>query len=86
MGSSPAVEEVAARGPGNVSIQTAPHSAVGMGVSWPQALRRMRGWLAPWMWLQRLLARVVDKRAARQLQQALEWVGVGQPIYLYLPP
>jgi hypothetical protein len=25
----------------------------GVGVSWPQALRRVRAWLAPWVWLQR---------------------------------
>jgi DDE superfamily endonuclease len=33
-----------------------------------------------------LLARMVDQPAALPLQQALDWVMAGRPIYLYLPP
>jgi hypothetical protein len=51
----------AARGPGNVSIPTATTAPAGIGVSWPQALRRVRAWLAPWVWL---LARMVGQPAA----------------------
>jgi hypothetical protein len=81
-------DQVAARGgPSNVSIQTGTGPWVaGVGVSWPQALRRVRAWLAPWVWLQRCWRGWSASPPPRQLQRALDWVMAGQPIYLYLPP
>jgi hypothetical protein len=58
----------------------------GVGVSWPQALRRVRAWLAPWVWLQRCWRGWSASPPPRQLQQALDWVRAGQPLHLYLPP
>jgi hypothetical protein len=58
----------------------------GVGVSWPQALRRVRAWLAPWVWLQRCWRGWSTSPPPRPLQQALDWVRAGQPISLYLPP
>jgi hypothetical protein len=58
----------------------------GVGVSWPQALRRVRAWLAPWVWLQRCWRGWSTSPPPLPLQQALDWVRAGRPIYLYLPP
>jgi hypothetical protein len=55
-------------------------------LSWPKALRRVRAWLAPLVWLQRCWRGWSASPPPRQLQQALDWVMAGQPIYLYLPP
>jgi hypothetical protein len=71
-------------GPCNVSILT--EAEAGRGMSWPKALRRVRGWLTPWVLLQRCWRGWSTSAPPRQLQQALEWVGVGRPLYLYLPP
>jgi hypothetical protein len=74
-------------GPSNVSIQTATTApAAGIGVSWPQALRRVRARLAPWVWRQRCWRGWSTSPPPPPLQQALDWVRAGQPIYLYLPP
>jgi DDE superfamily endonuclease len=73
-------------GPCNVSIQTATTAPAGIGVSWPQALRRVRAWLAPWVWLQRCWRGWSTSPPPPPLQQALDWVMAGRPIYLYLPP
>jgi hypothetical protein len=73
-------------GPSNVSIQTAATAPAGIAVSWPQALRRVRAWLAPWVWLQRCWRGWSTSPPPQQLQQALDWVMAGRPLYLYLPP
>jgi hypothetical protein len=83
---TPPPAQAAARGPSNISIQTAATGPAGVGVSWPQALRRVRAWLAPWVWLQRCWRGWSTSPPPPGLQQALEWVRAGQPIYLYLPP
>ncbi len=85
-GRRPAAARRPRGGPSNVSIQTGSLPRAGGGVSWPQALRRVRGWLAPWVWLQRCWRGWSTSPPPRQLQQALEGVGAEDPIYLYLPP
>ena len=40
----------------------------------------------PWVWLQRCWRGWSTSPPPRQLQQALDWVRAGQPLYLYLPP
>jgi hypothetical protein len=60
-----------------------------MGVveaSWPQALRRVRGWLTPSVLLERCWSGWSTSPPPPQLQQALDWVRAGRPIHLYLPP
>jgi hypothetical protein len=47
---------------------------VGCAAGWPVGVART------------LLEWVVDGPATPQLQQALDWVGAGRPIHLYLPP
>jgi hypothetical protein len=74
-------------GPSNVSIRAAATVRVaGVVVSWPQARRRVRGWLAPLVWLQRCWRGWSTSPPPRQLQQALDWVMAGRPTYLHLPP
>ena len=77
-----------ARGPGRVSntIFRSPQAGPGPGVSWPKALRQVRGWPAPWVWLQRCWRGWPASPPPLPLQQALEWVMAGRPVYLYLPP
>ncbi|HZC99105.1 MAG TPA: hypothetical protein VFA46_02600 [Actinomycetes bacterium] len=70
----------------NVSIPTVRPAAADAALSWPKALRRVRAWLAPLVWLQRCWRGWSASPPPRQLQQALDWVMAGQPIYLYLPP
>jgi hypothetical protein len=41
---------------------------------------------APWVWLQRCWRGWSASPPPPPLQQALEWVRAGRPIYLYLPP
>jgi hypothetical protein len=82
-----AAARTAARGPSNVSIPTVCPAPAGAVLSWPRALRRVRAWLAPWVWLQRCWRGWSSGPPPRQLQQALDWmIMAGQPIYLYLPP
>ncbi len=46
----------------------------------------VRAWLAPWVWLQRCWRGWSASPPPPALQQALDWVRAGQPLYLYLPP
>jgi SRSO17 transposase len=80
--SAPAVTP--ARGGPAVSIRT--EAEAGRGMSWPKALRGVRGWLTPWVLLQRCWRGWSISAPPRQLQHALAWVGVGRPLHLYLPP
>jgi hypothetical protein len=82
----PAAEQTAARGLDNVSIQTATTVPTSITGSWPQALRRVRAWLAPWVWLQRCWRGWSTSPPPRQSQQALDWVRAGRPPHLSLPP
>jgi len=84
--SSPAADQATARGTGNVSIPTVSTAPVGVVVSWPQALRRVHAWLAPWVWLGRWWRGWSTGPPPPHYRAALEWVRAGQPLYLYLPP
>jgi hypothetical protein len=48
-------------------------------LSWPQALRRVRAWLAPWVWLQRCWRGWSASPSPPPLQQVLDWVGLDDP-------
>jgi hypothetical protein len=55
-------------------------------VAWPQALRRVRGWLTPWVVLGRWWRSWSTAAPPPQLRLLLEAVGAGRPLHLYLPP
>jgi hypothetical protein len=53
-------------------------------VSWPVALRAVRGWLEPWIMALALLERLVATAPTRlALQLLLSWLECGQAIALY---
>lgn len=52
--------------------------------SWPQALRRVRGWLQPWTVLRRCWQAWSTLPPPPELQALLNWVADGRPINLYL--
>jgi hypothetical protein len=52
-------------------------------VSWPQALRAMRGWLEPWVMLWRYWRAFSDKPPPLELKALLEQVFSGRGLYLY---
>ena len=81
---SAAAGQAPTRGPCNVSILT--DAEAGRGCPGPGALRRVRGWLIPAVWLQRCWRGWSTSAPPPPLQQALDWVRSGRPIYLYLPP
>jgi hypothetical protein len=81
-----AAEQATARGARQRRDPDGLRRTVRRGAVVAQALRRVRAWLAPWVWLQRCWRGWSTSPPPRQLQQALDWVRAGQPIYLYLPP
>ncbi|HEX4714707.1 MAG TPA: transposase [Ktedonobacteraceae bacterium] len=52
-------------------------------VSWPKALRAVRGWLEPWVLLQRFWQAWSPQSPPLPLQQLLEHLWRGSPLYLY---
>ena len=52
-------------------------------VSWPKALRAVRAWLEPWVLLQRFWQAWSALPPPRPLQQLLEHLSQGLPLYLY---
>jgi hypothetical protein len=52
-------------------------------VSWPKALRAVRGWLEPWVLLQRFWQAWSPQPPPLPLQQLLEHLWRGSPLYLY---
>src|SRR6266487_4858650 len=52
-------------------------------VSWPQALRAVRAWLEPWVLLRRYWRAWSALPPPRPLQQLLEHLHQGFPLYLY---
>lgn len=54
------------------------------GVTWPQALRRVRGWLGPWVSLGRWWRAWSDAPPPPEIQALLRAVGSGRPLNLYL--
>jgi len=53
-------------------------------LSWPQALRAVRAWLAPFRWLTRGWKAWAQAPPPPELAMLLEAVGSGVPINLYL--
>ncbi|HEY5473132.1 MAG TPA: hypothetical protein VIK32_08075, partial [Candidatus Limnocylindrales bacterium] len=54
--------------------------------SWPLAIRRVRGWLTPWVMLRRWWQAWSVSPPPPELQALLRSVGNGQPLNLYLRP
>jgi hypothetical protein len=54
-------------------------------VCWPSALRKVRGWLEPWLMLGRYWRAWSPLPPPPELQALLTWVQRGLPIYLYEP-
>lgn len=52
-------------------------------LSWPEALRQIRAWLEPYLMLKRYWQAWSREPPPRQLQQLLDWLFEGKPIYLY---
>ena len=52
--------------------------------SWPVALRGVRAWLAPWVFLQRCWSAWSTAPPPTTLRALLRATGAGQPLYLYL--
>src|SRR6266516_4097589 len=55
-------------------------------VAWPQALRRVRGWLGPWVVLERCWRAWSTRPPPAQLGRLLDAVAAGRPLHLYLSP
>ena len=55
-------------------------------VAWPVTLRRVRGWLTPWVVLGRWWRSWSTAPPPAQLRQLLDRAHAGQPLHLYLPP
>jgi hypothetical protein len=55
-------------------------------VSWPVTLRRVRGWLTPWVVLGRWWRAWSPAPLPFQLRLLLDAVAAGQSLHLYLPP
>jgi hypothetical protein len=61
-------------------------AAPGGVVPWPVALRRVRGWLTPWVVLRRCWQAWSTKAPPFQLRLLLDAAHAGRPLHLYLPP
>jgi hypothetical protein len=55
-------------------------------VAWPVTLRRVRGWLTPWVVLGRWWRAWSGAPPPLQLRLLLDSAHAGQPLHLYLPP
>jgi hypothetical protein len=53
-------------------------------VPWPVTVRQVRGWLAPWHFLQRCWHAWSSRPPPAELQALLDAVGAGRPLYLFL--
>ena len=53
-------------------------------MSWPEALRAVRGWLEPYVMLWRHWRGYTDLPPPKELRALLEWVFSGEGIYLYV--
>ena len=52
--------------------------------SWPEALRRVRAWLEPYIMLMRYWRAFTDKDPPEELRALLERVFSGEGLYLYV--
>ena len=53
-------------------------------VSWPEALRTVRGWLEPWVMLWRYWKAFSGMPPPKELQKLLDWLFWGRGLYLYV--
>jgi hypothetical protein len=67
-------------GASNVSILTGP-AGPDRRMSWPKALRKVRGWLTPSVLRQRFWRGWSTSPPLWQMQQALDWVTAGRPTH-----
>ncbi len=51
---------------------------------WPEALRKVRTWLEPYVMLWRYWKAYSDRPPPKELRRLLEWVFVGKGLYLYV--
>jgi hypothetical protein len=50
---------------------------------WPEALRKVRTWLEPYVMLWRYWKAYSEKPPPKELRRLLEWVFLGNGLYLY---
>lgn len=77
-----------ARAPGEEAGRGGNQRALGKrrpAVCWPAALRKVRGWLEPWLMLGRYWRAWSRQPPPPELQALLAWVQRGFPLYLYEP-
>jgi len=60
------------------------NNAATQNKSWPAALRKVRGWLTPWTYLQRGWRGWSNAPVPKELAQLLRGVAAGQALNLYL--
>ena len=60
-----------------------PAQAAPPQLTWPQALRAVRAWLEPWVLLRRFWQAWSALPPPHPLQQLLEYLSQGFPLYLY---
>ena len=53
-------------------------------MSWPKALRKVRGWLEPWVMLWRYWRAYSDRPPPKELGELLERLFSGRGLYLYV--
>src|SRR5262249_62016634 len=71
-------------GGGKISAQPRAGSTPGGGlVPWPVTMRQVRGWLAPWHFLQRCWHAWSSRLPHAELQALLDAVAAGRPLYLF---
>ncbi len=82
----PAGQRLMLRGGGKIgATDTAPEAGPRPQlVSWPVTLRRVQGWLAPWVLLWRWWRAWSTRPPPPELRALLDAVGGGRPLYLYL--
>jgi hypothetical protein len=51
---------------------------------WPEALRKVRTWLEPYVMLMRYWKAYSNRPPPKELRRLLEWVFVGKGLYLYV--
>ena len=74
-------DQAAVRGRGPIST-----AWPGTVVAWPVTLRRVRGWLTPWVVLGRWWRAWSSAPPPAQLRLLLDRAHAGRPLHLYLPP
>ena len=84
LGQQRAMNKISARTPGGEKNQQVLDTRRPT-VCWPSALRKVRGWLEPWLMLGRYWRAWSQLPPPPELQALLTWVQQGLPIDLYEP-